>query len=152
MKIRAWRALIAGLAAAGATLVLLSACVPPGTSPFPPVPEAAVNTPNPYPASEEIMAEGETLYLMICATCHGYAADGYGPQYQLYSPRPSNFKLDVFQAKSDGEIFYNAWNGNQNTEEMAGLNHRGKNKDGQSKVTEDQLWKIVRFLRTAPSR
>ena len=105
-----------------------------------------MNTPNPYPASEEIMAEGETLYLTVCATCHGYAADGFGPQYQLYSPRPANFKLAEFQAKSDGEIFYNAWNGNQNTEEMAGLNHRGK------KVTEDQLWKIVRFLRTAPSR
>ncbi|HCU73030.1 MAG: hypothetical protein CL790_02130 [Chloroflexi bacterium] len=146
MRIGAWRTLLAGFAAAGATLILFVACTPPGTTPFPPVPAEWINKANKYEKTDAIMAEGETAYLTHCATCHGYAADGFGPQYQLYSPRPTSFKTDVFQAKSDGEIFYNAWNGNQDTEEMAGLNHRGK------KVTEDEVWKVVHFLRTAPSR
>ena len=150
MTISVRRGFVRTLALAGISLFLLSACVPPGTEPFPEPPPDAAASENPFPASAEIMDEGEELYLARCATCHGYAADGFGPQYQLYVPRPADFTTDVFQAQTDGAIFWKAWNGNTNTvgtsQDMAGTNHRGED------VTEDEVWKIVRFLRTAPGR
>ena len=148
-----WSGFVRALGLAGLSLFIFSACVSPGIEPLPDPPPDAAATENPFPASTAIIGEGEELYLAKCATCHGYAADGFGPQYQLYVPRPSDFTTDVFQAQTDGAIFWKAWNGNTDTAgtsaDMAGLKHRGAvDKD----ITEDEIWKIVRFLRTAPGR
>ncbi len=175
-----------GVLLAGAALGLIAACTPPGVAEFP-VPDcAAAGTcpQNPCEASEAVMAEGEQIYLTTCATCHGYATDGFGPQYQLYSPRPASFKTDAFQAQNDGVIFMKAWHGNTNVtgDDVGDLPHslpqqlgtmhtefkvnadvRGNLReqcaiDGAARptdtggMTEEELWKVVRFLRTAPTR
>lgn len=138
---------LAGAAAlvAGALVLSGGGCGGPEGSNFPPVSEAARLMENPVPNTPEVIKEGETLYLTTCATCHGYATDGFGPQYQLYVPRPTSFKKPWFQAQTDGAIFYNAWNGSPNNKDKPAAKNEGK-------ITEQDLWKIVRFLRTAPDR
>lgn len=188
MNISLRRGLIGALAVALVALVVLAACEPPGITEFPQPACAASGTcpENPCPDSEAILKEGEQIYLTTCATCHGYAADGFGPQYQLYSPRPSDFKAEEFQAElqaSNGVIFLMAWHGNtalgeddigdvphslpqelgtQHTEFKVASQTRenlreqciagaAQPKDA-SGMTEEELWKVVRFLRTAPGR
>ena len=183
MKISLRREFVGALAAAAVALVVIAACTPPGTTPYPVAPAEAAGVPNPFTASEEVMEEGESLYLTVCATCHGYAADGFGPQYQLYAPRPSNFKLEEFQARADGTIFWQAWFGNTllDEDDIGDLPHslpqeagdpsasgfpkegvlhtefkvsdqvRGAEDTGGG-MTADEMWKVVHFLRTAPSR
>ena len=183
MKIALRRELIGALAAAVVALVVVAACQPPGTTPYPEPPPEAAAMANPFPNSAEIVEEGEGLYLTVCATCHGYAADGFGPQYQLYAPRPSSFKTEVFQARADGSIFWMAWFGNTLVDEddIGDLPHSLPQEAGDAAasgfptegalhtwlkvadqvrggegtgggMTADELWKVVHFLRTAPSR
>ena len=188
MKISLRRGLIGALAVSLVALAVLAACEPPGITEFPQPACAATGTcpENPCPDSEAILAEGEQIYLTTCATCHGYAADGFGPQYQLYSPRPADFKTDEFQqelAASNGVVFLKAWHGNTSigeddigdvphsipaeldvphTEFKVPIQVREKIREqciegaaqpqDTSGMTEEELWKVVRFLRTAPSR
>ncbi len=188
MKISLRRGLIGAVAVALVALVVLAACQPPGITEFPAPDCAATGTcpENPCPDSEAILAEGEQIYLTTCATCHGYAADGFGPQYQLYSPRPTDFKTDEFQqelAGSNGVVFLKAWFGNtaigeddigdvphslpqeagtQHTEFKVAIQTRENIREqciagatqpqDTSGMTEEELWKVVRFLRTAPGR
>jgi cytochrome c553 len=188
MKISLRRAFVGALAIAAVALVVLAACEPPGTTEFPEPACAATGDcpPNPCPDSEAILAEGEQLYLTVCATCHGFAADGFGPQYQLYSPRPASFKTDEFQAElasNPGAVFLKTWHGNTALDEddvgdvphslpqQLGTAHTefktaiqvrenireqciagAEQPQEAGGMTEEELWKIVRFLRTAPSR
>ena len=185
MKISLRRGFIGALAVAVVALVVVAACRPPGITDFPvPACAAAGNCPeNPCPDSEDVLKDGEQVYLTTCATCHGYAADGFGPQYQLYSPRPASFKLDEFQAQADGVIFMKAWLGNTTIEgdDIGDVPHSLPQELGTTHVefkvpeqvrekmrsqciagadqpqetggmTEEELWKVVHFLRTAPSR
>ncbi|MYA59427.1 MAG: c-type cytochrome [Chloroflexi bacterium] len=188
MKMSLRRGLIGALAVALVALVVLAACEPPGTTEFPEPACAATGTcpANPCPDTEDVMKDGEQLYLTVCATCHGYAADGFGPQYQLYSPRPASFKAEEFQAQlaSDpGAIFLKTWHGNTAISEddqgdvphsipaELGVPHTELKVSSQVRekirsqciegadqpqesggMTEEELWKVVLFLRTAPSR
>ena len=188
MKISLRRGLIGALAVALVALAVLAACEPPGITEFPDPPcVAAGNCPaNPCPDNEAVLAEGEQIYLTTCATCHGYAADGFGPQYQLYSPRPASFKAEDFQAElsaNPGAVFLKAWHGNtaigeddigdvpHSLPQELGVPHTEFKVATQTRddlreqciagatrptetggMTEEELWKVVYFLRTAPSR
>ncbi len=139
--------------------------------------------PDAFAKLQSVLKDGEQVYLTTCATCHGYAADGFGPQYQLYSPRPASFKTAAVQSQSDGVIFLKAWLGNTSIEgddigdvphslpQELGATHTEFKVPSQVRekirsqciagadqpqetggMTEEELWKVVHFLRTAPSR
>ena len=80
---------------------------------------------NPFPSSPEIIAEGKELYLSAgCYACHGTQATGRG----RLGPRLTELK------KTDAEI------------------HEVLMKTFKGKVTSDEIWKILVFLRSLAER
>ncbi len=52
------------------------------------------------PASPELVARGQSLYLQACAPCHGEKGDGTGPLASVLSPKPRNFTMGKFKFRS----------------------------------------------------
>jgi len=80
---------------------------------------------NPFPNSPEVIAEGKELYLSAgCYACHGTQATGRG----RLGPALTDLK------KADSEI------------------HEKLMKTFKGKVTSDEIWKILVFLRSLAER
>ena len=80
---------------------------------------------NPFPSTPEILAEGKELYLSAgCYACHGTEATGRG----RLGPRLTDLK------KTDAEI------------------HEILTKTFKGKVTSEEIWKIMTFLRSLAER
>ena len=76
---------------------------------------------NPFPSTPEILAEGKELYVSAgCYACHGTQATGRG----RLGPRLTDLK------KTDAEIY-----------EILTKTFKGK-------VTSEEIWKIMAFLRS----
>ncbi len=143
MTVSGTRKFLGLLAAAGVLATGLAACG--GESDFPPAPPEAAAVVNPIPDTPEIREEGRKIYLSSCATCHGFAGDGFGPQYQLFFPRPTDFGTEIFQAQTDGAIFWKTLNGNPLNEDVNPDDHRLNIEN------DEQIWTIIRALRDAPT-
>ncbi len=50
--------------------------------------------------TSELLAEGQTLYSLHCAICHGANGDGNGKRADELSPRPRNFTGGVYEFRS----------------------------------------------------
>lgn len=104
------------------------------------IPLEAQNLKNPLPATDEVAHEGEILYTMSCAICHG--SDGhaetnlgrmmYPPAMDLTSPHVQHW--------SDAELFWIIQNGVRLTGMPA----------WKSTVSPTDTWKMVRFIRALP--
>ncbi len=55
---------------------------------------------NPVPASPERIEKGKTVYLQVCAICHGEKGDGNGPLAEGLDPRPRDFTAGKFKFRS----------------------------------------------------
>ena len=111
--------------------------------PTPPVPFTARFQQNPIADTTENIDQGRQLFLQHCAVCHGARALGDGPQAFLLNPRPFNLQLHVPQ-HATGEIFYWIRNGVPGTAMPSWKD--AKNADGSPALSEDDTWKIIRFL------
>ena len=111
--------------------------------PTPPVPFTARFQSNPVPDTPENIDRGRQVFQAHCAICHGSRALGDGAQAFLLNPRPFNLQLHVPQ-HATGEIFYWIRNGVVGTAMPSWKD--AKNADGTPALTEDDTWKIVRFL------
>ena len=116
--------------------------------PTPPVPFTARFTTNPVPDTTENIDEGRRQYQTHCAICHGPRALGDGPQAFLLNPRPFNLQLHV-PLHAEGEIFYWIRNGVPSTAMPAWKD--ATNPDGSPVLTEEQTWKVVRYLEALAS-
>ena len=96
----------------------------------------AVNdTPNPLPATESNLTEGQTLYQKHCAFCHGEdgrGSSGSGPQF--YPPVPS--LVDPNQTLSDAGM---------QAVITQGVRYTGMPSFAKA-LAEEQRWKIVLWL------
>ncbi len=106
------------------------------TLPTPPVPLWAQFRTNPVPDSPESVAAGRALYQQNCAVCHGIRGHGDGPAANTLTPRPVNLVLHIPQ-HPDGFIEYWIAEGVPGTAMPA----------WRDKLTEEQRWQIVRYLR-----
>ena len=111
--------------------------------PTPPVPFTARFQTNPVPDTPESIDAGRQLFQAHCTVCHGARALGDGPQAFLLNPRPFNLQLHVPQ-HATGEIFYWIRNGVPATAMPSWKD--AKNTDGSAALTEEDTWKIIRFL------
>ncbi len=102
------------------------------------VPMEDTNRENPVPLTEEALMQAREQFLYTCAKCHGFLADGYGPQYQLLIPRPLNFSHPEVQAQTDGEMFYKIKTG------------RGDMPEYGSRTTDEEIWQLVHYIRALP--
>ncbi len=106
------------------------------------IPRAARDARNPFPRTDEILAQGRAHFADHCASCH--ANDGSGDTEigrNLYPPAPDMRAADT-QTLSDGEIFYIIHNG---------IRFTGMPAWGPADPADDQgSWKLVHFIRHLP--
>jgi mono/diheme cytochrome c family protein len=60
---------------------------------------------NPLPATADSAAEGQRLFMMYCAACHGQHAKGDGPVAEKFIAPPPDLTSEFIRARSDGFIF-----------------------------------------------
>lgn len=90
---------------------------------------------NPYGA--EMAPEGDTFFQANCQMCHGAQGRGDGPAGASLVPKPKN--LAAFQnSVGDDYLFWRISEGKPGTFMLA----------WKGSLTEDQIWKIVSFIRT----
>jgi mono/diheme cytochrome c family protein len=123
-------------------ILFLTACVASSGStdsdssaPLANVPSEYAGKKNPYGADKA--ADGEKLFQSNCQMCHGPQGYGDGPAGESLDPRPKN--LAVFQ-KSVGDD-YLLWRISEGKPGTSMVAWKGI-------LTEDQIWKIVSFIRT----
>jgi len=99
------------------------------------VPAEYAGKKNPY--GTEMASEGDNLFQTNCQMCHGAQGHGDGPAGASLEPRPKN--LAAFQKTvGDDYLFWRVSEGKPGTSMVA----------WKGILTEDQIWKIVSFIRT----
>ncbi|MDX2303011.1 MAG: cytochrome c [Microscillaceae bacterium] len=88
---------------------------------------------NPYPADEEVLAEGKVLYTRICTPCHGAEGDGKGTVAEMYKG-VANLKGSAYTNLPAGHIYHVITHG------------KGRMWPHGSQLTPDERWKIVHYV------
>ena len=69
--------------------------------------DAAVNVPNPVPATAESIARGEYFYQINCLVCHGAEGRGDGLVGRKFvDPSPVDLNEPHTQDQADGQLFF----------------------------------------------
>jgi mono/diheme cytochrome c family protein len=105
------------------------------------IPLEAGKKKNPLPESDEVVSQGQEVFLGSCAQCHG--ADGRGDSNigpKMYPPAMDLTSAHV-QHWNDGELFWIIQNGVR----LTGMPF------WQSSISEDDTWKLTRFIHHLPS-
>jgi mono/diheme cytochrome c family protein len=94
---------------------------------------------NPVASTPESIKAGEGNYQKFCRFCHGADAKGNGPQApkDTHPPDLTDAKWD--NGSSDGEIF---------TSIRDGVGPKFDMRAFKSKLTEDQIWEVVNYIRS----
>ena len=91
---------------------------------------------NPVAVGDASTKAGQALYTKNCASCHGKAGLGDGVKARSLKDFPGDFSKAAFQGQTDGELFYKSKIG------------RGEMPKYEGKVTDDEIWNIVNYMRT----
>ena len=91
---------------------------------------------NPIAISDASTQAGQALYVKTCAACHGRTGLGDGPKAKSLKTVPGDFSKTISQNQTDGEHFYKTKNG------------RGDMPKYEGKMTDDDIWNIVNYIRT----
>ena len=91
---------------------------------------------NPVAAGDVSTKAGPALYTKNCASCHGRAGLGDGVKARSLKTFPGDLSKADFQKQSDGEIFYKTKIGRDEMPKYEG------------KLTDDDIWNIVNYMRT----
>lgn len=100
---------------------------------------------NPLSRSSGIIDEGKWLYegKGLCVRCHGPYGDGKGVGAKKFQIPPQNFRdRDFWNNHDEGELFWIIKNGSPRTGML----------EFQSLLTDVEIWKILRYVETFPSR
>jgi mono/diheme cytochrome c family protein len=101
-----------------------------------PVPDNYKNMKNPVNPDGESIAEGKTLYVTHCKSCHGSKGLG-GTKATTLKTEPGDFSKADFHAQSDGSLFYKTSAGR---DDMPGF---------KKKIPDvEEIWSIVNYIRT----
>ncbi len=91
---------------------------------------------NPVAKGDASNKAGMALYAKNCASCHGKAGLGDGVKARMLKEYPGDFSKPDFQNQTDGEHFYETKTG------------RGEMPKYEGKLTDDDIWNIVNYMRT----
>ncbi len=101
------------------------------------VPDKYVTMPNPVKSDAKSLAAGKALFQVNCEPCHGKKGLGNGTKAPDLKTTPGNFTTAVFQAQTDGTIFYKMTEGRK---EMP--------KSKKDLPNDIDRWNLVNYLRT----
>jgi mono/diheme cytochrome c family protein len=102
-------------------------------------PDAAAKA-NPVPMDDKSNAAGKRTYIKNCQACHGIAGHGDGPAAGANKPRPRDLSDPQIASQTDGEYFWKITTGRK---PMPGY---------EQKLTEEQRWQVVNYLRVLEPR
>ena len=104
------------------------------------IPEEAKQRQNPLQSSPQVLEAARPLYNENCERCHGVTGKGNGPESARQYPAPSDLTdAKRMNALTDGAIFYQISEGRR---PMPSFKKR---------MTEDQRWQLVLFIRSFSS-
>ena len=120
---------------AAATVLILSATLVAQPKPWV-VPANFKSMVNPIAKSDASTTAGKTLFSKTCAACHGKTGLGDGPKAKSLKTVATDFSKAESQNQTDGEHFYKTKTG------------RGDMPKYEGKLSDDDIWNIVNYVRT----
>jgi mono/diheme cytochrome c family protein len=120
---------------AGAAVLMLSASLVAQPKPWV-VPANFKSMKNPIATCDASTKTGQALYAKTCAACHGKTGLADGPKAKSLKTVPTNFSKAESQNQTDGEHFYKTKTG------------RGDMPKYEGKLSDDDIWNIVNYMRT----
>jgi mono/diheme cytochrome c family protein len=104
------------------------------------IPLEAGKMKNPLPETDEVVSQGQEVFLGSCAQCHG--ADGRGDASLGRSMAPPAMDLTSVHVQhwSDAELFWIVQNGVR----LTGM------PSWKSSISDDDTWKLTRFIHNLP--
>ncbi|MEJ7693088.1 PQQ-dependent sugar dehydrogenase [Daejeonella sp.] len=97
---------------------------------------------NPYPvrwgakvAPQALLSEGEKMYNLYCASCHGINGSGEGAPGMTFEVKPANFHSKGVASQKDGALFWKLSEG------------RGAMPGFKSLLSSDKRWQIISYIR-----
>ena len=104
------------------------------------IPLEAGKKQNPLPETDEVVSEGQGVFLQNCAVCHGPGGRGGGPIGRNMDPPAMDLGSAHVQHWSDAELFWIIQNGVRLTGMPA----------WKSSIADDDTWKLARFIHNLP--
>jgi mono/diheme cytochrome c family protein len=95
---------------------------------------------NPLPATDEVVSQGQEVFLGACAQCHGADARGDTNLGRSMAPPAMDLTSAHVQHWSDAELFWIVQNGVRLTGMPA----------WQSSISENDTWKLARYIHSLP--
>lgn len=92
-------------------------------------------TKNPLPDLATAANLGKPLYQANCALCHGDAGASDGPASSSYNPKPADLTKGEVTTEPDGKLFL-------------ALKHGKGKMPGMKRLTDEQIWQVVAYVRT----
>jgi len=105
------------------------------------IPAGARKQQNPIPASPDNLRDARRHFADHCTVCHGNEGTGDTPIGKGLYPKPPDLRAEDTQKLSDGELFWIIENG---------VRFAGMPAFGGSLGSEEDSWKLVRFIRHLP--
>lgn len=90
---------------------------------------------SPYHDEPLTLANGEELFGLYCASCHGETGYGDGAAGGALGQKPANFHDSLVKKQSNGALFWKMSNG------------KGNMPPFQDVFTAEQRWQLVAYLR-----
>ncbi|GAB0057383.1 hypothetical protein SIID45300_01710 [Candidatus Magnetaquicoccaceae bacterium FCR-1] len=95
-------------------------------------------------ADEATLKEGGKIYTKKCQKCHGETGDGQGSAAGELTIKPTNLSAPGYMAsRKDGQLLWITMNGSPNTE------MKGFGPGSEQNYSEDDLWKVIAYMRSA---
>jgi mono/diheme cytochrome c family protein len=96
---------------------------------------------NPFPPTAEALAGGMQVYANHCRSCHGPYGDGKGDKAAELSVAPGDFtNAWKMNQLTDGELYWQTTHGRRPMPSFV------------TKLTEQQRWEVVDYIRTFAQR
>lgn len=103
----------------------------------------------PVPGSAEIREHGESLFVVLCAGCHGKNGDGNGPFAPFLQPKPRNFVSRTFKQRVNASDIQSVDIGLYRT---LSLGIKGTAMPAWSALPPRDRWALVHYVKTFASR
>ncbi|WP_353068654.1 cytochrome P460 family protein [Tunturibacter empetritectus] len=104
------------------------------------IPLAAGKRNNPLPETDEVVSQGQEVFLGSCAQCHGADARGDGNLGRNMTPPAMDLSSAHVQHWNDAELFWIIQNGVRLTGMPA----------WKSSISDNDTWKLARFIHKLP--
>jgi mono/diheme cytochrome c family protein len=104
------------------------------------IPLKAENAKNPLPASDEVVKQGQQIYLQSCALCHGTDGRGHTSLGLAMYPPAMDLTSPHVQHWTDAELFWIIQNGVR----LTGM------PSWESTISETDTWKLGHFIHALP--